>query len=33
MLKRWPHWTVDRSRAERARTASVRGWAKLLVLV
>jgi len=33
MLKRWPHWTVDRSRAERARTASVRGWAKLPTLV
>jgi cytochrome P450 len=33
MLKRWPRWAVDRSRAERAHTASVRGWAKLPVLL
>jgi cytochrome P450 len=33
MLKRWPQWTVDRSRAERAHTSSVRGWATLPVLV
>jgi cytochrome P450 len=33
MLKRWPSWTVDLSRAERARTTSVRGWATLPVQV
>jgi cytochrome P450 len=33
MLNRWQHWTVDLSRAERARTASVRGWATLPVQV
>jgi cytochrome P450 len=33
MLKRWTHWSVDRSRAERAHTSSVRGWAKLPIHV
>jgi cytochrome P450 len=33
MLKRWTQWTVDLSRAERAHTSSVRGWAKLPVQV
>jgi cytochrome P450 len=33
MVKRWQHWTVDLSRAERAHTASVRGWATLPVQV
>jgi cytochrome P450 len=31
VLKRWPDWEVDYANAERAHTASVRGWARLLV--
>ncbi|MCK0176440.1 cytochrome P450 [Mycolicibacterium sp. F2034L] len=26
VLKRWPEWTVDMSRARRSRTSTVRGW-------
>jgi cytochrome P450 len=29
LLKRWPNWAVDYDRAQKAHTASVRGWAKL----
>jgi len=32
VLKRWPEWNVDYANAERAHTASVRGWARLPVL-
>jgi cytochrome P450 len=32
VLKRWPDWEVDYANAERARTASVRGWARLPVV-
>jgi cytochrome P450 len=31
VLKRWPEWEVDFTNAERAHTASVRGWARLPV--
>jgi cytochrome P450 len=31
VLKRWPDWDVDYANAERAHTASVRGWARLPV--
>lgn len=31
VLKRWPDWEVDYHTAEKAHTASVRGWAKLPV--
>ena len=31
LLTRWPEWEVDYAGAERARTSSVRGWAKLPV--
>lgn len=31
LLARWPEWEVDYAGAERARTSSVRGWAKLPV--
>ena len=31
VLKRWPEWEVDHANAERAHTASVRGWARLPV--
>jgi cytochrome P450 len=31
VLKRWPDWEVDYANAERAHTASVRGWASLPV--
>ena len=33
VLKRWPDWEVDYANAERAHTASVRGWARLPVIV
>ncbi|MDZ7885100.1 MAG: cytochrome P450 [Mycobacterium sp.] len=33
ILKRWPDWTVDYSGAEKAHTQSVRGWAKLPLLI
>ncbi|TAM72134.1 cytochrome P450 [Mycobacterium sp.] len=33
VLKRWPDWEVDYADAERAHTASVRGWARLPVSV
>jgi cytochrome P450 len=33
VLKRWPDWEVDYANAQRAHTASVRGWARLPVLV
>ncbi len=33
VLLRWPDWEVDHAGAVRARTASVRGWAKLPVEV
>lgn len=33
VLKRWPDWEVDYSRAERAHTTSVRGWATLPAIV
>jgi cytochrome P450 len=33
VLKRWPVWDVDYGNAVRARTGSVRGWAKLPVVV
>jgi cytochrome P450 len=33
VLNRWPDWTVDRDRAERAHTSTVRGWNKLPVSV
>lgn len=32
VLKRWPDWDVDYANAERAHTASVRGWARLPVV-
>ncbi|MEB3021141.1 cytochrome P450 [[Mycobacterium] crassicus] len=32
VLKRWPDWEVDYANAQRAHTASVRGWARLPVL-
>ncbi|AFJ34949.1 putative cytochrome P450 hydroxylase [Mycobacterium intracellulare subsp. yongonense] len=32
VLKRWPDWEVDYANAERAHTASVRGWALLPVV-
>ncbi|HME16639.1 MAG TPA: cytochrome P450 [Mycobacterium sp.] len=32
VLKRWPDWEVDHANAERAHTASVRGWARLPVI-
>lgn len=31
VLKRWPEWEVDYANAQRAHTASVRGWAHLPV--
>jgi cytochrome P450 len=31
VLRRWPDWEVDYDRAEKAHTASVRGWSKLPV--
>lgn len=31
VLKRWPDWDVDYDNATRARTSSVRGWARLPV--
>ena len=31
VLKRWPELKVDYANAERAHTASVRGWARLPV--
>jgi cytochrome P450 len=31
VLRRWPDWDVDYDNAEKAHTASVRGWAKLPV--
>jgi cytochrome P450 len=31
VLNRWPDWEVDYANAERAHTASVRGWARLPV--
>lgn len=31
VLRRWPDWTVDYENASRARTSSVRGWARLPV--
>lgn len=33
VLKRWPDWEVDYDNAQRAHTASVRGWARLPVVV
>jgi len=33
VLKRWPDWEVDYANAERAHTASVRGWARLPVII
>ncbi|BBY19831.1 cytochrome P450 [Mycobacterium stomatepiae] len=33
VLKRWPDWEVDYAKAQRAHTASVRGWARLPVVV
>ncbi|GFG99360.1 hypothetical protein MTIM_52390 [Mycobacterium timonense] len=33
VLKRWPDWEVDYANAERAHTASVRGWARLPVVI
>ncbi|ASX00200.1 cytochrome P450 [Mycobacterium intracellulare] len=32
VLNRWPDWEVDYANAERAHTASVRGWARLPVV-
>lgn len=32
VLKRWPDWEVDYAGAQRAHTASVRGWARLPVV-
>ncbi|OBB83762.1 cytochrome P450 [Mycobacterium sp. 852002-30065_SCH5024008] len=32
VLKRWPDWEVDYVNAQRAHTASVRGWARLPVV-
>jgi cytochrome P450 len=29
LLARWPEWEVDYDRAQKAHTASVRGWATL----
>jgi cytochrome P450 len=31
VLRRWPDWAVDYDGAEKAHTASVRGWSKLPV--
>jgi cytochrome P450 len=31
VLKRWPDWDVDYANASRARTSSVRGWARMPV--
>ena len=31
MLKRFPDWTVDLDRSERAHTSTVRGWDKLML--
>jgi cytochrome P450 len=31
VLKRWPDWEIDYDNAEKAHTASVRGWSKLPV--
>jgi cytochrome P450 len=33
LLKRWPEWQVDGANATHAHTASVRGWAKLPIVV
>lgn len=33
VLNRWPDWEVDYANAQRAHTASVRGWARLPVCV
>jgi cytochrome P450 len=33
VVKRWPDWEVDYPNASKAHTASVRGWAKLPVIV
>jgi cytochrome P450 len=33
VLKRWPEWEVDYANAQRAHTASVRGWARLPVVI
>ncbi|HEU4362607.1 MAG TPA: cytochrome P450 [Mycobacterium sp.] len=33
VLNRWPDWEVDYAGAERAHTASVRGWARLPVVI
>lgn len=33
VLKRWPDWEVDYANAQRAHTASVRGWARLPVVL
>jgi len=32
LLVRWPEWEIDYAGAERGRTSSVRGWAKLPIL-
>jgi cytochrome P450 len=32
MLKRWPAWDVDYSRATKAHTTSVRGWDTLPII-
>ena len=31
VLRRWSHWEVDYANAQRARTSSVRGWARMPV--
>ncbi|MDX1885052.1 cytochrome P450 [Mycolicibacterium sp. 120270] len=33
VLRRWPDWEVDYDNAEKAHTASVRGWSKLPVML
>jgi cytochrome P450 len=33
VLKRWPDWDVDYSNAEKAHTQSVRGWARLPLVI
>ena len=33
MLKRFPDWTVDLDRSERAHTSTVRGWDKLMLAI
>jgi cytochrome P450 len=33
VLKRWPDWEVDYSNSEKAHTQSVRGWAKLPLVI